>query len=89
MEKIATREAYGNTLVKIGDNKDIVVLDADLSCATKSNAFEKKYPERFFNIGIAEQDMVGTAAGLQLLEKSHLQAHLQFSQLEEHMTRLE
>ncbi len=64
MEKIATREAYGNALVKIGKNKDVVALDADLSCSTKSAKFGKEYPERFFNIGISEQDLVGTAAGL-------------------------
>lgn len=69
MEKIATREAYGNALAKFGENKDVVALDADLSCSTKSNVFGKKYPERFFNLGISEQDLVGTAAGLAISGK--------------------
>lgn len=65
MEKIATREAYGIKLAEIGEKyTDIVVLDADLSKATKTEVFRKKYPNRFFNMGIAEADMVGTAAGL-------------------------
>ncbi|AEE91805.1 putative transketolase C-terminal section [Tepidanaerobacter acetatoxydans Re1] len=65
MTKIATREAYGEALAEIGEEiKDIVVLDADLSGSTKTAVFAKKYPERFFNIGIAEQDLMGTAAGL-------------------------
>lgn len=62
---IATRQSYGEALVELGEkNKNIVVLDADLSTATKTNLFAKKYPNRFFNIGISEQDLVGTAAGL-------------------------
>jgi transketolase len=65
MTKIATREAYGKTLAELGDRiKDIVVLDADLSTSTKTAIFGNKYPERFFNMGIAEQDLMGTAAGL-------------------------
>lgn len=64
-EMIATRDAYGEALAALGEtNKDIVVLDADLSGSTKTAVFGKKFPDRFFNIGIAEQDMVGTAAGL-------------------------
>lgn len=64
MTKIATREAYGQALADLGDEiKDIVVLDADLSGSTKTSMFAKKFPERFFNIGIAEQDLMGTAAG--------------------------
>jgi len=63
--KIATREAYGKALVKLGaENKDIVVLDADLSKSTQTALFAKEFPERFFNIGIAEQNLIGTAAGL-------------------------
>ncbi len=62
---IATREAYGDTLKALGDeNKDIVVLDADLSKSTKTSVFAKAHPDRFFNIGIAEQNLMGTAAGL-------------------------
>lgn len=62
---IATRDAYGEVLAELGEtNKDVVVLDADLSGSTKTAIFAKKFPERFFNMGIAEQDMMGTAAGL-------------------------
>ncbi|MCX6819347.1 MAG: transketolase family protein [Candidatus Aenigmarchaeota archaeon] len=57
------RDAYGDTLVKIGGDKRIVVLDADLSKSTKTCKFAEKYPERFFNFGVCEQDMMGTAAG--------------------------
>lgn len=61
----ATREAYGDALRDAGaEFKDIVVLDADLSKSTKTNVFAKAYPERFFNVGIAEQNLMGTAAGL-------------------------
>ncbi|HHV42074.1 MAG TPA: transketolase family protein, partial [Clostridiaceae bacterium] len=64
MTKIATREAYGEALAEIGEEiKDIVVLDADLSGSTKTAIFAKKYPERFFNMGIAEQNLMSTAAG--------------------------
>jgi len=60
-----TREAFGETVVRLGkDNKNIVVLDADLSKSTMTNKFWKAYPERFFDMGIAEQDMISTAAGL-------------------------
>jgi transketolase len=63
--KIATRDAYGDALVALGKKRnDVVVLDADLSGSTKTAKFAKVFPERFFNVGIAEQDMVGTAAGL-------------------------
>lgn len=61
----ATREAYGKTLVELGrQNPNIVVLDADLSCSTKTCYFAKEFPERFINAGVAEQDMIGLAAGL-------------------------
>lgn len=63
-KKIATRASYGETLAEIGEDKKIVVLDADLAEATKTSVFAKKYPERFFDMGIAEQDMMSTAAGL-------------------------
>lgn len=64
MGNIATREAYGAALAELGEKyKNVVVLDADLSKSTKTYDFKKKYPERFFNIGISEQDMMGTAAG--------------------------
>ena len=59
------RKTYGQTLVDLGSkNLNIVVLDADLSCSTQTAMFKKAYPERFFNCGIAEQDMITTAAGL-------------------------
>ncbi|NMB26669.1 MAG: transketolase family protein [Tissierellia bacterium] len=62
---IATRDAYGEALRELGTiNKDIVVLDADLSGSTKTITFKKEFPERFFNVGIAEQNLIGTAAGL-------------------------
>jgi len=64
-EMIATRDAYGDALVELGKtNSDIVVLEADLSKSTKTEAFSKAFPERFFNIGIAEANMMGIAAGL-------------------------
>lgn len=61
---IATREAYGEALKELVSNKNVVVLDADLAKATKSIEFKKVAPERFFDMGIAEADMIGTAAGL-------------------------
>lgn len=62
---LATREAYGNALVKLGqENTNIVVLDADLSKSTKTADFAKLYPDRFINAGIAEQNLLGMSAGL-------------------------
>ncbi|MFA6358361.1 MAG: transketolase family protein [Candidatus Omnitrophota bacterium] len=64
-EQFYQRDVYGETLVKLGSrDKDIVVLDADLSSSTRTNLFAKKFPDRFFNLGVAEQNMVATAAGL-------------------------
>jgi transketolase len=63
-DKIATREGYGKTLVELGADHDFVVLDADLAEATKTCYFAKAYPNRFFDCGIAEGNMVGIAAGL-------------------------
>ena len=66
-QKVATRDAYGDALAGLGKKRnDVVALDADLSGSTKTSKFAKAFPERFFNIGIAEQDMMGTAAGLAL-----------------------
>ena len=63
-EKIATRQSYGEALELLGEEKEnVVVLDADLSTATKTNIFAKRFPNRFFDMGISEQDMIGTAAG--------------------------
>jgi transketolase len=65
MKRIATREAYGEALVELGrNNPDVVVLDADLAKSTKSIDFCKHFPHRFFDLGVAEQNMLGTAAGL-------------------------
>lgn len=64
MSKIATREAYGKALAEFGKDPNIVVLDADLSKSTKTDTFQKVYPERFFNIGIAEANMISIAAGM-------------------------
>ena len=64
IKKIATRESYGNALAELGDKYDIIVLDADLSKSTKTEVFKKKFPERFINMGIAEANMMSTAAGL-------------------------
>ena len=64
-DKQATRQAYGEVLVELGaKNKDLVVMDADLSKSTMTVGFSKAFPERFFNMGIAEQNMYGVAAGL-------------------------
>ena len=64
MKDAATRDAYGETLMDIGSNTDIVVLDSGVSDSTRTKKFGQKFPERFFNMGIAEADMVCTAAGL-------------------------
>jgi transketolase len=70
-EKIATRQAYGATLLALGgENEDIVVLDADLSKSTMTAQFAGKYPERFFNMGISEQNLYGVATGLALSGKT-------------------
>ena len=64
MSKKSTRQAYGEALVELGRiNNDIVVLDADLSKSTKTDLFKKEFPKRHLNIGIAEADLIGTAAG--------------------------
>ncbi len=63
--KIATRESYGNALAELGKvNPDVVVFDADLAGATKTGVFKKAFPERHFDCGIAESNMVGLAAGI-------------------------
>ena len=63
--KKATRQSYGEALLELGkENENIVVFDADLSTATKTNIFAKEFPERFFDMGIAEQNMISTAAGM-------------------------
>lgn len=64
MEKKATREGYGKALTELGEKYDFVVLDADLAAATKTGVFKKKFPDRFFNCGIAEGNMMSVAAGI-------------------------
>ena len=65
MEQLYQRDIYGQTLVELGrENKNIVVLDADLSGSTRTSIFAKEFPDRFFNFGVAEQNMMATAAGL-------------------------
>jgi transketolase len=65
MEQLYQRDIYGQTLAELGrENKNIVVLDADLSGSTRTSVFAKQFPERFFNFGVAEQNMMATAAGL-------------------------
>ena len=69
-DKIATRDAYGNALAEFGDLYDFVVLDADLAAATKTGVFKKKFPERFFDCGIAEGNMMSVAAGISTTGKT-------------------
>ena len=67
---LSTREEYGRALVRLGElSRDIVVLDADLSSSTCTALFAKRFPDRFFNMGISEQDLIGTAAGMSLAGK--------------------
>ena len=69
--RVATRDAYGKALLELGaELEDVVVLDADLSGSTKTKAFGKAHPGRFFNLGVAEANMIGTAAGLAALGKT-------------------
>ncbi len=69
-KKIATRQSYGEALAELGEkNENVVVLDADLSSATKTNIFAKKFPERFIDVGIAEQNLMGISAGLSTCNK--------------------
>ena len=69
-KKIATRESYGKTLVDLGgEYSNLVVMDADLSGSTMTSLFAKAYPDRFFDCGIAEANMMGIAAGLASLRK--------------------
>lgn len=69
-EKIATRQSFGEALGKLGEeNENVVVIDADLAKSTKTSLFAKKFPDRFIDVGIAEQNMVGIAAGLSTFGK--------------------
>ena len=70
-DKKATRQAYGKALVEIGKtNEDLIVMDADLSKSTMTAEFAKKFPDRFFNMGIAEQDLYAAACGIALSGKT-------------------
>ena len=69
-DKKATRESYGAALAELGEKYDFLVLDADLAAATKTGMFKKKFPERFFDCGIAEGNMMSVAAGIAATGKS-------------------
>ena len=76
--KKATRESFGMALCELAKtNKDIIVFDADLAAATKTGIFKKEFPERFFDCGIAEGNMVGVAAGMAAAGKFPLPHHSQ------------
>ena len=65
MERIPARDGYGNALLKLAETRDnLLVLDADVAKSTRTNWVAEKYPDKFLDMGISEQDMVGTAAGL-------------------------
>ena len=77
VKKIATRDGYGSALVELGaENPNIVALDADLAGSTKSGMFKKAYPDRFFNCGIAEGNMMSIAAGLAAAGMTPSRVHL-------------
>ena len=70
VEKIPTRDGYGDALLELGEkNKDIVVLTADLADSTRVEKFRTKYPDRFFDCGVAEQNMISVAAGLGVMPR--------------------
>lgn len=77
--KIATRQSYGEELAILGEkNENIIVMDADLSGATKTSIFAKKFHNRFFDMGIAEQDMMSTAAGLASSRKNSICKYIRY-----------
>jgi len=90
-EKIATRDSYGEALAALGEEiSNLVVLDADLSGATKTSVFAKRFPERFFNMGIAEQSLMSTAAGLASSRQSCIRKYIcNVCHTGEHTTKLE
>ncbi len=70
MDPVSTRDAYGDALIKLGSiNCNVVVLDCDLSTSTQTNKFARKFPERFFNVGCAEQNLIGVSSGLAIAGK--------------------
>lgn len=88
IKKIATRESYGNALVEVGkEHEDLIVLDADLAGATKTGIFKKAFPERHWDVGIAEANMTGIAAGLATCGKCRLSALLPCLRQEETLSR--
>jgi transketolase len=70
-ESLATRDYYAKSLIELGkENKNVVVVDADLSCSTRTEKFAKQFPDRFYNVGIAEQNCIGVSAGLACMGKT-------------------
>ena len=76
-KKIATRQSFGEALAGLGEkNNKIIVLDSDLSGATKTSIFAKKFPNRFFDMGISEQDMISTAARICYMRENTFCSHI-------------
>ena len=72
MEQLYQRDVYGKTIVELGKkDKNVIVFDADLSGSTRTALFAKEFPDRFFNFGIAEQNMMATSAGMASCGKRH------------------
>ena len=85
-----TRSGFGDGLTQLGEkNPNVVALCADLTGSLKMNEFKDKFPDRFFQVGIAEANMMGIAAGMTIGVKFHLQAHLQIFLLIEFMTKFD
>lgn len=72
MELKSTRDWYGDTLLRYGNNENIIVIDADLSTSTQTSKFAKKYPTRFINVGTAEQNLIGIASGISVTNKDKI-----------------
>ena len=88
MEIKDQRQAYGKALVELGrENRNVVALEADLGKSTMSCFFQEEFPERYFEMGIAEQNMLSTAAGLSLMGKILLFILLQYLHQEELLTK--
>ena len=82
------REGYARALIELGhQHDDVFVLDADCAKSNYTNRFRDEFPDRFFNMGIAECDIVGTAAGMAALGKVHLPMHMPTSSLDADMTK--
>ena len=85
-DKIATREAYGKALVDLGNgNEKVVVLDADLAGATMTKYFKAAHPDRFFDMGIAEADMVATSAGLSTIRPGGISSVPDYQEVVAHL----